>query len=222
MNRNRTQAIETDGYTHALLLRKREDRVWNSAERRQIRVDSIRELLNGEEEAYFLVDGFTTLLPDLDIELLNRDLGWSPAHRLCAEVASTEKSAERFKKNNPGDEITPYFHIEGRVLPPDALWQERVQRQLSDGDFELMISIEGVLREFTIRKKGPQQEDYENGLPKRIRIRFGEGKDQIQLLDERYGADKVAASAEIADIVLALLRRRGPACQQWLPPSPGR
>jgi hypothetical protein len=184
--------------------------VWNNADWRLSRLKAVKSLL--AEDTYrslYLVDGIGCYWPDLDMELINRDLGWEPESKLLATVIFDEQDIIPFNQIGSGPPIKPSYHIGCKILREGMNWQDKVGRALNEGDFIIRFSTDGVLKKITFRRTPPIEEEWKDGRLVTMHVSCVKGVDTRELLNLENSPERNREVASIADLILALLLQQG-------------
>jgi len=192
-------------------LLERDDRDWNAPELRLSRLSALKRLLSSNPHlSIYLIEKIGEHLPDLDLALVNRDLGWGPDAKLLAEVIfDTKEQVAAFNAIGSGPPLKQTYHVCCRVLRPGTLWQQRVGKGLEEGDFVLRFSEDGALKGFEFRRTPPISEKQKDGNRRIIEVSDIEGVDRIDLLNPHNAEARNLKVAGIAGEVLSLLLQLG-------------
>ena len=170
-----------------------------SVQRRQL----CQDLLGNESERTIVLEKISPetagLLQDL--------LGYGQVPRIGDKMMATISSTARLlPKNGLVDE--ELYIITCRLLPRPVTWQSRVDKVAEAGDFEIVISEAGILKNVTLRKSTAYREITETGQLRHVIVGNVPNVDQVELLNPD-DLPRCVEVAEIADLILLLQLKHG-------------
>ncbi|WP_395742427.1 hypothetical protein [Prosthecobacter sp.] len=174
---------------------------WNAEDLCASRLEVLRSFFDREvspKVVWKRFTGFTNLLEDFDLDLLNRDLGWTRQAILVAKIEFC-KAASATETDQVA--MPDSYALTCRIFRKEADLSD-VSSQPEPGDFLLFIGQKGELESFSVRRVGatPLEAGEVRSLLSTRR--------RVDLLDPEQSEESVRSRAAAnADRVIQLMQR---------------